>query len=65
MHSIEEPRSIWKRMCQIGIILIVVGYISFSNYERVGDVLQIVGALMIVLSKYIKWKEKRGSLKAT
>lgn len=65
MHLIEEPRSIWKRMCQIGIILIVVGYISFSNYERVGDVLQIIGALMIIFSKYMKWKMRRGGLKAT
>lgn len=59
MHAEEEPKSIWKRTCQLGIIFVIVGYVSFSNYERVGDILQVLGALMILMSKYMKWKERR------
>lgn len=64
MNSLKnEPRTIWQRTCYIGITLVIVGYVSFTNHERIGDVLQVIGAALIIVSKAMKWRQRRGGFK--
>ncbi len=53
----NEKRKKYDRACYIGMILIIVGYVSFSNHDRIGDVVILTGTLTIFISKWFKWKE--------
>jgi len=35
-----------KRIMWVGLILMIVGTVSFSDHEKVGDVLTLIGALV-------------------
>lgn len=37
-----------KRIMWIGLILMIVGTFSFSNHEKHGDVLTLIGAVVIL-----------------
>ncbi|MEO9887186.1 MAG: hypothetical protein ABJR05_04170 [Balneola sp.] len=37
-----------KRIMWIGLLLMIVGTVSFSDHEKVGDVLTLIGALVIL-----------------
>lgn len=37
-----------KRVKWLGLILMIVGTVSFSNYEKLGDVLTLIGAVVIL-----------------
>ena len=37
-----------KRGKWIGLILIIVGTVSFSNYEKIGEVITLIGAVVIL-----------------
>ncbi|XWN37882.1 MAG: hypothetical protein ROO71_02920 [Balneola sp.] len=37
-----------KRSKWIGLILIIVGSVSFSNYEKIGGVITLIGAVVIL-----------------
>lgn len=50
------------RICYLGMILIIVGSVSFSNYERIGDGLILVGAAIILTNKWISWRERTASI---
>ena len=37
-----------KRIMWVGLILMIVGTVSFSNHERFGDILTLTGAIVIL-----------------
>jgi len=54
MWNAKTERSI----CYLGVTLCFVGQISFTNYPYVGDVVTIIGVIMILAKKYIHWKKR-------
>lgn len=56
-----NPRN-QKRICYFGMMLIITGSVSFTNYPRVGDVILLVGAVLVISMKIIQW---RSSVKTT
>lgn len=59
----KETKKKWDRACYTGIILMIVGHVSFSNYERVGDALIMIGTCTIMVSKFVKWRGRRANLR--
>lgn len=55
----NEKNKKYGRACYIGMILIIIGYVSFSNHAGVGDVVILTGTLTILVSKWFKWKGRR------
>ncbi|MCE7996321.1 MAG: hypothetical protein HEP71_30360 [Roseivirga sp.] len=49
-----------KRLCFIGIMMVITGSVSFSNYPLVGDILVVSGAILIIV-KEILWRRSRVS----
>ena len=41
-------------VCYLGLILIIVGYVSFSNHRDIGNLITVVGVLMIIVEKVRK-----------
>lgn len=47
-----------RGICYIGITLSFVGQISFTNYPLVGDIVTVVGVVMILTKKIIHWRNR-------
>lgn len=58
----NEKNKKWDKACHLGMVLVIVGYVSFSNHERVGDVVILTGTLIISVSKWVKLKDGRSGL---
>ena len=57
----KKPVHVKDTTCNFGIMLIIVGYISFSNYEQLGDVVILMGTFLVLISKFIpemEWSTK-------
>lgn len=52
-----EPRQ-KKRLCFIGLIMVITGSVSFTNYPVVGDVLVVSGAVLMIV-KEVMWRRSR------
>ncbi len=53
----------WNRktergICYIGIMLMTVGQLSFTNYAHVGDVITIIGIVMILTKQIVFWRNR-------
>lgn len=59
MNRLDERSH--KTACYIGIILIIVGYVSFTNHRDLGNLVTIVGALAIIINKTINRQTKETS----
>jgi len=47
-----------KRICYFGMMLVITGSVSFSNHPRVGDILVLVGAVIVITMKIIQWRNR-------
>ncbi|GAB5408365.1 MAG: hypothetical protein BalsKO_07300 [Balneolaceae bacterium] len=59
----KEIKKKFDRANYIGMILIIVGYVSFSNHDKIGDIIVLTGTLTILINNCVKWKERREALK--
>ena len=47
-----------KRICYFGISLLIVGQVSFSNHPYWGDIITVIGALIVITMKIVLWRTR-------
>lgn len=47
-----------KRICLLGLTLVIVGSTSFSNYPTIGGIVTLAGAVLIII-KEVLWRRNK------
>ncbi|GEM_PF-4353910 len=49
-----------KRLCFLGLMMVITGSVSFTNHPLVGDILMVSGAILMIV-KEVMWRRNRAS----
>ena len=59
----KEIRNKWFKYKAVGLMLMTVGHLSFTNRELFGDIVFLIGCIMVFGGSYMSWRTNKKNQK--